>query len=184
MQILIIGIPLLCVTQIAPGLFVIDKENHIFESIMTLPLAFKQIFFGKAFFCFMSTTAVYSISVLVANILEAVVINGDVTMHLGFKEMLGGVILPMPMFYNQGMMAAHVSLNSKDSKACAMDIVFVSFLYSIPCLIQISCITQPWFVWGGVLIIYLVIEVLITFIQCKKLEKFKNKSSLSNFLKE
>lgn len=182
LQFLIIAVPLLCITQIAPGLFVIEKENRILESILTLPLTLKQIFFGKALYCFTAIVVIYYASCMIAAILNFTLSGINVFQTFNLKVMFASIIFPLPMFYNQAVKSALVSLKSKDSKACAMDITLVSFLYALPCFIEITCSQQEWKVWIIVAVIYLIIEAITAYILYKNIEGYKKKSSISNLL--
>lgn len=179
----IICIPIFCIIQLTPGLFVVEKENRTLESLMALPVTVKEIFVGKIFSCFILAAVLYLLSNTMTILISSVIFDKNIIGYFNVVVFLAFSIMPLVMFLNLSMKATLLSLKSSDSKACAMDITFIAFVYAIPCMIVMACVNQSHLVWIIIASIYIIIEVVQFLVILRAFSIYGNKSLFSNLLK-
>lgn len=182
---LILSIFILIITaaQITPKLFITEKENQTFETLLTLPLSFEQIERGKSFFCFFIFGGLLYVTYTLSFFMDFFFRHVPLSNILSLRNLTGIYLFPLLNIWNLSIRLSLLSLQSKDSKACAMDATLLSFLYGIPCLIVISCMDVPLSAFFIISMLYVIIEGVIGFALQRRRNIYKNKYTLSNFYK-
>lgn len=178
-----ISIPIISAVQISPKLFVSEKENRTFETLLTLPLTWKEIFKGKTLFCFIIIVFMLYFSNVITALSAVFFRHTNLWEIFNIWNFMAYYLLPIIMIYNLSLKLTLLSLKSNDSKACAIDSLLVAFLYAIPCFIEIVCVDQGRGVWIGASVLYLIIEAVIWFVLYRKWLAYGDKKALSNLYK-
>ncbi|MDK2968161.1 MAG: hypothetical protein PWP53_3773 [Lacrimispora sp.] len=182
---LMLSIFILVITaaQITPKLFITEKENQTFETLLTLPLSFEHIERGKSFFCFLIFGSLLYITYTLSFSLDFFLRHVPLSDIFSLRNMTGIYLFPLLTIRNLSIRLSLLSLQSNDSKACAMDATLLSFLYGIPCMVAISCIEVPLNAFIIISMLYFIIEGVIGFSLQRRRKTYKNKYMLSNLYK-
>jgi ABC-type transport system involved in cytochrome c biogenesis permease component len=153
----IIALSLCFIVQITPGLFVVEKENHSLETLLSSPMPMKKIYRGKALYSFCMITVVLYTSVILSWIMKLFRTGG---LQVGVQEAVVIFLCIPASIYNLCDHAVYLSLKSNDSRACALSSIALSIVYMIMPVAIYTCISFPMRQWFVILAFYMVLNLV------------------------
>ena len=117
------------IAQMAPAIFVEEKDSRSLETLVTLPVNMKQIIYGKVMGSFLTSILLFWTS-LGLGFLVSYIRYGK-TIFTWEQILLLLILIPLT-FWAFSWQCTYTSLKSKDTGVCALTLTFVSILYAIP----------------------------------------------------
>ena len=117
------------IAQMAPGIFVEEKDSRSLETLVTLPVGMRQIVYGKVLACFLVSVLLFWLSFglgLLVSFAKYKAVPFTLEQALGFAA-----LVPLA-FWAFSWQCTYTSLKAKDTGVCALTLTFVSILYAVP----------------------------------------------------
>jgi len=127
--ILSVSFTMVFLAQMAPSIFVEEKDSHSLETLVTLPLGMRQIVYGKVLACFLVSLLLFWLSFGLGLLVSFLRYGATI---FTWEQALAFLALVPLAFWAFSWQCTYTSLKSKDTGVCALTLSLAALFYIVP----------------------------------------------------